>query len=79
MAQNDSMFDQNSRTGLHGQKSKQQFFWRRLYKTHAYLKLKLLDHLHLYSTLCGTSVIQSVITAEVPDTHTHRGVKGTLL
>lgn len=41
-----------------------------LYRTHAYLELKLLDHLHLDSALRCTSVVQSVLTAYVPETHT---------
>lgn len=40
-----------------------------LYRMHAYLKLKLLDHLHLDSALGSTSVIQSVLITNVPETH----------
>lgn len=41
-----------------------------LNRTYAYLKLELLNHLHLDSALCRTSVVQSVLTSQMPEIHT---------
>lgn len=48
-----------------------------LNRTYAYLKLKLLNHLHLDSALCCTSVVQSVLTAHMPETHTRTSKEGS--
>lgn len=52
--------------------------WTSFFGTHSYLKLKLLNHLHLDSALCCISVIQSVLAAYVPETH-NRELRNTLL
>lgn len=59
-----------TRTSLHIQSSSNDFFvvGNLFQGFDPYLKLELLNHLHLNSALRCTPVIQSVFTAHVPET-----------